>query len=58
MNVKQVRKILGNKATNLSDEVLLQDIKTAEVLKSLFFQSFIKERKLPIIYNRDNNGKI
>jgi len=57
MNVKQARKILGDQANNLPDEVLLQDIKTAEVLKNLFFQSFLKAKKLPIIYNKNNNGK-
>lgn len=57
MNVKQARKILGDQATNLSDEVLLQDIKTAEVLKTLFFQSFLKAKKLPSIYNKTSNGK-
>jgi hypothetical protein len=57
MNVKQARKILGDQAINLPDEVILQDIKTAEVLKSLFFQSFLKAKKAPIIYNKTNNGK-
>jgi len=56
MNVKQARKILGDQATNLPDEVILQDIKTAEVLKSLFFQSFLKAKKPPINYNKTNNG--
>ena len=57
MNVKQARKILGDQATNLPDEVILQDIKTAEVLKSLFFQSFLRAKKPPINYNKTNNGK-
>lgn len=57
MNIKQARKILGDQATNLTDEVILQDIKTAEVLKTLFFQSFLKDKKTPSIYNKTNNGK-
>jgi len=57
MNVKQARKILGDQAKNLPDEVILQDIKTAEILKNLFFQSFLKAKKQSINYNGINNGK-
>lgn len=57
MNVKQARKILGDQAKNLPDEVILQDIKTAEVLKNLFFQTFLKAKKQQNNYNGINNGK-
>lgn len=38
MNVKQARKLLGKIAENISDDQLELEIKSAELLKTLFFQ--------------------
>lgn len=57
MTIKQARKVLGDQAKNLSDEEILQEISTAEVLKNLYFQFFLKGRKLSEVYNKNNNGK-
>ena len=48
MTIKEARKILGANAKGLSDEDLQRDINTATMLKDLFFDELIKERKKTI----------
>ena len=46
MTIKQARKILGPLAENVSDEQLAEDIRTAELLKDIFFAHGIKNEKV------------
>ena len=57
MNVIQIRKKLGKLVADLPDKVISQDLKTAEVLKCLFFQTLLQAKKQADIYNKTNNGK-
>lgn len=45
LTIKQARRILGNKAKNISDELLQRDIDTAELLKELFFDQMLANSK-------------
>lgn len=46
MTLKEARKVLGKLAVGISDEALLGDIETAEMLRNLFFNNLIKERDI------------
>jgi hypothetical protein len=43
--VKSARKILGKCAQEVSDEQLEEDIKQATLLKDMFFDNYLKNRK-------------
>jgi hypothetical protein len=45
LTLKNARKILGKDAHMVSDEDLEQEIDIAVLLKDLFFDNYIKERK-------------
>jgi len=45
MTIEQARKLLGKEAENLSDEELQRDIDVATMLKDLFFDQLVKDRK-------------
>ena len=57
MTIKEARKILGSLATNLSDSEIEQDIKTAEILKNLFFSFQIKSNNTNGSYKINKDGK-
>ncbi len=41
MTIKQAKKLLGKLADNISDKELEQEIKTSELLKTLYFSSIL-----------------
>ncbi|MFC1654106.1 hypothetical protein ACFL1M_04635 [Patescibacteria group bacterium] len=45
MTIKQARKILGKASRDISDEQIKDDIRTATLLKDLFFNSLIESKK-------------
>lgn len=45
MTIGQARKILGDEAKTLTDKEVLSDIEMAELLKDLFFNNLVKNRK-------------
>ncbi len=45
ITLKQARKLLGKIAENISDEELEKDIKTAELLKAIYFNITIGQNK-------------
>lgn len=55
ITINQARKILGNLASDVSDEELQQDIETAELLKTLFFST--SKVRIQKTYNKNTNGK-
>jgi len=56
MTISQARKILGKMADKISDEEILEDIKTAELLKNLFFIKY-STKMPPSDYNVTKHGK-
>jgi len=52
MTIKQARKILGKMAEGLSDKEILRDIRSAELLKNLFFENYLNQSKKT--YNKQN----
>lgn len=44
MTINQARKILGNLANNLSDDEIIKEIQVAEILKTLFFKFYTKNK--------------
>lgn len=44
LTLKQARKILGKEAAKVSDEVLVQNIETATLLKDIFIEYYSKNR--------------
>ncbi|HLC87971.1 MAG TPA: hypothetical protein VJG66_02870 [Patescibacteria group bacterium] len=55
--VNKARKILGKIANNISDEELEKDIKTAEILKVIFFNNYRPQKKSQQVYTPKENGK-
>ena len=45
ISVKQIRKMLGKNALNVSDEELWKEIQTAVLLKDLFFDNLRHNKK-------------
>ena len=50
ITLKQARKLLGKMAENITDEELDKEIKVAELLKAIYFNTTIGQ-------NKGNNGK-
>lgn len=51
LTINKARKILGKAADGISDAELEQEIKTAEVLKVLYFNQ-LKKKQLETSYNK------
>lgn len=57
LTIEKARHILGKLADNLTDEEIERDLKVAETLKNLFFQSYVSVAKPSNIYNKNTNAK-
>lgn len=55
LTIKRARKILGTLADDIPDDVLENDIRTAELLKSIFFKQYTSRSTKG--YNKYTNGK-
>lgn len=57
MTITRARRVLGKSSEKISDEELNRDIKTAEILKNLFFKNINKMESIHISSNKTKNGK-
>lgn len=56
MTVQQARKILGSTSKNYSDEIILDFIQTAEMLKTLFYEFIHESSNYRLCHNKLNNN--
>ena len=56
LTLTKARKILGKLAEGVSDADLEQEMKTAQLLKMLYF-SHLKKTPINCSYNKEANGK-
>lgn len=56
LTLSKAKKILGKLAEGVSDDQLAQEIKTAEILKVLYFNQ-LKKTRTEIPYNKNSYGK-
>ncbi len=56
MTVQQARKILGSTSENYSDEIIIDFIQTAEMLKTLFYEFIHESSNYELCNNKLNNN--